>query len=136
MNEHAAQSVALLATISYQLYWVIGIVLIDAMAQLARLGTQMWRDFTRVREQDFEQKAERLFERGEFTELVRITEQWLADRPNSPTALWWCARAHFELEHHPVARERFAKLLRVEPSWREHIQPYMERLSQSRHRVQ
>lgn len=73
---------------------------------------------------------------GQYAELVQVCEERLGERPNSPMALWWSARAHFELEHYPFARERFARLLRIEPGWRDHVAPYMEKLQGRTHNVQ
>ena len=76
-------------------------------------------------------KAEELFDKGKFNDIVKLCETKLTKKPNHLNSIWWLAKAKYNLKEYEVSQRLFASLLEKEPNWKtEYITPYLEKLNE------
>lgn len=122
------EQLELLRSINLQLTLLIILLVVALTAYLVRTWGTTRGIFLEASEKTFIFAAEQFFEEGRYRELIELCEARLSRRPNAPQALWWCGRAHYELNHHKIARQKFERLSRLEPGWDEHVEPFLEKI--------
>ncbi len=112
------------------LYFLTVVVSLIMLILAASWVSNILANFKKAWENDFTNRADKYFERGDFDKLAEHCEEKLSKYPNHSNAIWWLARAKLEKRESAEAKLLFEKLLELEPGWREtHLEPYLRKLS-------
>lgn len=67
------------------------------------------------------------FASRDYSKVLGLCEEKLKKSPDHLDALWWLAKAKKEIGEKQEARELFERLIELEPSWENEIEPYLKK---------
>ena len=112
------------------LYFLLIVVSVGMLVWIVNWISNIATNFQKAWENDFIDQADKFFESANFDKLIEHCQNKLNKYPNHSTAIYWLARAKFELGDSAESIVLFQRLLELEPSWRDsHIEPYLKKLS-------
>lgn len=122
---------SILNEIKIAIYVLLTVVIVGVIANWIRAGASMKNLIRNKLDDFFKEEACRLHEEGKSKELIGHCEDELKKRPNSSNALWFLAKAYYQIEDFEQSKEHFEKLSTLEPSWYESdIKPFMEKIDE------
>lgn len=114
--------------------WMLAFIVgIGVAAQVARLLVVSYKAIKSAFENYFYLCAAAMFERQEFTKLIKYCHDHLRKHPREAYAYWFLGKAHFELTQLDEAENYFKKTIDICPSWgKDWVEPFIERIKQKR----
>ncbi|MBS9777463.1 MAG: hypothetical protein KGV50_01750 [Gammaproteobacteria bacterium] len=76
------------------------------------------------------EKAEKLVENGEVSELSSYCEKFIQQTPHSVQANWYYAIGKYNSGQFEIAREYFEKVIRINPLWRDGAVIYLQEIAE------
>ena len=111
------------------LYIILAVVVIGVIANWIRAGVSLKNLVSKEMGNIFTDEANTLYDEENYHKLIEICEEYLEKRKNNVNALWYMAKAHYQLNDYEKSKELFQKVIQAEPSWEsEHVKPYLEKM--------
>jgi tetratricopeptide (TPR) repeat protein len=111
------------------LYIILIVVVAGVVANWIRAGISLKGVVKKELENIFKDEADKLYDAGDFQELINHCEENLKSKKNNVNALWYLGKAYYQLENYSKSKDFFEKVIKTEPSWeKEHVKPYLEKI--------
>lgn len=117
-----------------QAVWVLGLLttvfVVGCLAVLGALGWLLWQRRAGDGPRFDVEKADLLFQRGEFPQLLSFSEGHVSQFPYSVEALWYLGLAQYNQGDYQQALSAFDRVQRINPAWREDVSAYLSEIEQ------
>ena len=100
------------------LYIILSVVVIGVVANWIRAGISFKNLVSKEIANIFTDESNTLYDEGKFHELIEKCEEHLEKRKNNVNALWYMAKAYYQLDKYEKSKELFEKVIKAEPSWK------------------
>jgi hypothetical protein len=102
----------------------IGIVIaVVVVIRTSLVGYSTWRE---IRKEGFEVEASALYRKGKLDELVQACKERADIHSGDPYPHYYLGIVEFDRANYPQARAHFDKTVAIAPTWRSHVENYLE----------
>lgn len=77
----------------------------------------------------FNDRMEKLLEKGKNDEIIKECKEILEKRPNDTDAIWYLSRAYYREGENELAKEQFERSVYLVPSWESSAKPFLDNLN-------
>jgi hypothetical protein len=116
---------------------LVAIAIFVLALAFAGLGCVFWRGLSRIEGHLAESmrfvdldRAEELLLRDELTQLEELAQREIRTTPNNVEAHWYLALSFYHRDRMAEAKFEFQQVVRLNPSWRDAVYPYLEEIEQ------
>ena len=120
-----------LSDIKLLLVSILVVTSVSLFLQLIKLISRFVTKRTIYREKVFNHLAAEHFDKGEYEELIRYSEEKLKSWGRNPHALYWLARTNQKQGNIQFAKQLFEEIENSEPEWKDIVQPYLTEINET-----
>ena len=121
-----------LSEIKTILYILMGIFIVGVVLVCFVLYIVGVRFLSYKKSDEFKFFVEEKLDKGLYNEVICDAKEFLKDRPYHTYAQWYLAKAYYYTDDFENARLYFEKILKREPDWVESVEPYLDKIIDSK----
>ena len=128
-----SQILSSLVEIKVALYWLIAILSVGVFASSIRAGLALRSAVRREKADRVSREAGGLYDDGKLEEVLAYCDDELKTRPKDPYAMWYKAKALYQMKDYENAEELLRRISITAPTWDEgHVQPFLRMIASLR----
>ena len=125
MENEILQSLNEIKIIMYIVLAVLGLGVVLAVFMIIGVTSKILKY---KKQEEFNFLGQEMLDKDCNKELIEHAKEHLEERPNHTYALWYLAKAYYNLKNYAQAKELFEKVGKIEPSWVETVEPYLDEI--------